>query len=533
MDDRKTAQTGTQTSCEDRFEELARRRAWSLEMGGQEAIERHHDRGRLTIRERIDQLSDKGSFQEIGRLTGKAEYDEQGRVTHVQPAPYVMGVAEIDGRPVAVGGEDYTVRGGTSWSGLRRKGGQGGFIEDAAHEYRIPLVNLIDGSGGAVTSLESRGYTVFPGVDGFDRSVELMGEVPVVSAVMGTAAGGPAGRAILSHFSVMVRESSQIFAAGPPVVERALGEKLDREELGGSGIAVDTAGTIDNVADSEEDCFRQIRRFLGYMPSNVWELPPVWPTDDPVDRCEDALTSIIPEQRTRPYNMRRLLELVFDDGSLFEIQPTFGKTVITMLGRMNGQSVGIVANNPMVYGGAMDARGARKQTHFVELCDNFHIPLVFVVDIPGFLVGSGAEKAGTLRDGMRAVYAGLKADVPILTLVVRKCFGMAGMGTINKKSLEFKVAWPSGEWGSLPVEGGVKAAYRREIAAADDPAAKEAEIEERLRRLSSPFRSAEAFAVEEIIDPRETRPYIARFIDLARNRLKTCCGQKLKSGVRP
>lgn len=520
-------------SWQPEVDELNARRRWAKELGGADAVARHHAQGRLTIRERIDRLIDAGSFQEVGTLTGSATYDAAGAMAKVTPAPYVMGVARVDGRLVAIGGEDFTIRGGTSWGSLRRKGGQGGFIEDLAHEYRIPLINLIDGAGGSVTSARARGYTTFPGVHGFERSVQLMGEVPVVCAVMGTAAGGPAGRAILAHFSVMVRSTSQIFAAGPPVVERSLGEAVSKEQLGGAAVAVDTAGTIDNAADGEDECFAMIRRFLSLLPSNVWELPPVIRNDDPVDRREEDLLAIVPKNRKRPYKMHRLIELVVDKGSLFEIQPSFGKAVITCLARLGGYPIGIVASNPMVYGGAVDAKAARKQAHFIELCDTFHIPIVFLADVPGFLVGTKAEETATLREGMRAVYVSLQATVPMLTVVIRKCYGMAGMGMCGKGGLDFKIAWPSGEWGSLPVEGGVAAAYRREIENAPDPKAREQEIEAELRLYASPFRSAEQFAVEEIIDPRETRPYLCRFVELAQGRLKTQLGPKFRAGVRP
>ncbi len=513
-------------------EEIARRRAAAADLGGPEAVAKHHARGRLTIRERIDRLVDPGSLREVGGLTGQGRY-ENGVWVGGTPAPYVMGLASIDGRPVAVGGEDFTVRGGTSWGGFRRKGGQGGFVEDLAFNYRIPLVNLIDGAGGTVTTARRRGYTVFPGVDGFERSVQLLGTVPVVCAVMGTAAGGPAGRAILAHWSVMVRGTSQIFAAGPPVVARSLGQEIDKEDLGGAAVAVDQAGTIDNVASDEAACLEMIKRFLSYMPSNVWELPPVASCGDPADRREEALLEIVPRDRRKPYDMRKLIRLVFDRDSLFEIQPTFGKAVITQLGRLNGKVVGIVANNPMVNGGAMDVKASRKQTHFMELCDCFNIPVVFLVDVPGFMVGKQAEIAATLREGMRCVYVGGQLSVPTITLVIRKCYGMAGMATCNKNGLDLKISWPSGEWGSLPVEGGVAAAFRREIAAAPDPRQREAEIEQELRQLASPFRTAEAFAVEDVIDPRETRPYLARFIDAAQTALAQTAGPKLKSGVRP
>lgn len=513
-------------------DEIKQRREFADGLGGEAAVQKHHDQGRLTIRERIAGLVDDGSFQEVGKLTGNSTY-ENGKLAKIVPAPYVMGLAKIDGRPVAVGGEDFTVRGGTSWGGDRRKGGQGGFVEDLAFNYQIPLVNLIDGSGGTVTSAKRRGHTVFPGVHGFERSVELMGYVPVVSAVLGTAAGGPAGRAILSHWSVMVQQTSQVFAAGPPVVKRSLGQDVTKEELGGSRVAVNAAGTIDNVAESEEACLRMLRRYLSYMPQNVWELPPRVTVDDPADRADEEMLSIVPRDRRRPYNMHKLVEMLVDRGSIFEIQPTFGRSVITALARMNGTVVGIVANNPMVMGGAIDSKAARKQTHFIDLCDCFHIPLIFLVDVPGFMVGTQAEAEATLREGMRCVYACAQATVPVYTVVIRKCYGMAGMGTTAKNGLDFKIAWPSAEWGSLPVEGGVAAAYRREIEKAADPKAREREIEAELRELASPFLTAEAFGVEEIVDPRETRRYLCTFIDAAQGRLKNQLGPKPKFGVRP
>lgn len=514
-------------------DDIKQRHAWAEALGGEASVKRHHEQGRLTVRERFAGVLDKGSFQEVGKLTGNASYSEDGQLKQVMPAPYIMGLGEVNGRPVAIGGEDFTVRGGTSWGGQRRKGGQGGFVEDLAFQYRIPLINLIDGAGGSVTSAQKRGYTVFPGIHGFERSVELLGIVPVVSAVMGTAAGGPAGRAILSHWSVMVKGTSQIFAAGPPVVQRSLGETVTKEALGGAQLAVDVAGTVDNVVDNEAACFAAIRKFLSYLPQNVWALPPRAACADPIDRRDEALLSMVPRDRRQPYNMRKLMALIADRDSLFEIQPTFGKSVITSLARMDGKVVGIIANNPMVLGGAMDVKSARKQTHFVELCDTFHIPLIFLVDVPGFMVGTAAEAAATLREGMRSVYVGLQVTVPVVTVVIRKCYGMAGMGAGDKNGLDLKIAWPSAEWGSLPVEGGVAAAYRREIEASPDPAKRQREIEEELRRYASPLLTAEAFAVEDVIDPRDTRLYLCRFLNAAQGRLETSLGPKFRCGVRP
>ena len=514
-------------------EDIKHRHTLAEHCGGEDAVKRQHDNGKLTVRERIDKLMDPGSFREVGKLAGKAVYNGDQLVSF-EPAPYVMGLGKINDRPVAVGGEDYTIRAVTGFGSDRRKGGQGGFIEDLAYEYRIPLVNLIDGTGGTVNTVKRKGYTVIPGYgqDGFERSAQLMGVVPVVSAVMGTVAGGPAGRAMLAHWSVMVKDTSQIFAAGPPVVERAFGQKLHKNDLGGYKIAAETAGTIDNVADNEEDCLNQIKRFLSFMPQNAWELPPVVTSTDKIDRCEDKLLSIVPRSERQAYNMKKLISMIVDIGSEFEIQAGFGKSVITTLARMNGFVVGIVANNPM-FGGIVDVKAARKQTHFIELCDSFNIPLIFLVDVPGLLIGVESESQAIMRFGIQQRYALAQATVPIYSVLVRKCFGVAGGSVIDRSGLNFKIAWPSAVWGSLPIEGGVKAAYRKEIESAADPKAREAEIEAELRSLSSPFRTAEAFAVEDLIDPRETRPYLCQFIEAAQYRLKTQIGPKLKAGVRP
>lgn len=520
------------TGWEREAEEIKERYRWAEAMGGEEAVRLRHEKGFLTVRERIAGIADPGSFQEVGKLSGKGEYDKDGKLVRVTPAPYVMGIAEIDGRPVAIGGEDTTVRGGTSWGHGRRKGGQGGFIDDLAHAYRIPLIRLIDGYGGGVASAK-RGYTVFPGHtnDPGVNVAELLGMVPVVSAVLGIAAGGPALRAVMSHWSVMVKNST-IFASGPPIVERGLGQKITKEELGGHKVAVDKAGTIDSTAASEEECFAMIRRFLSYLPTNVWQLPPVVPSDDPVDRCEDELIRIVPREARKPYNMRKVLDMIVDRGSLFEIQETYGRSAITALARMGGYSVGVIANNPMV-GGRIDVKSARKQAHFIELCDCFHIPIVFFMDVPGFMIGKESEETAILREGARAIHAKCQATVPIISVITRKCYGMGGGVGIDKYGLDFKVAWPSGEWGSLAVEGGVSAVYKREIQGAPDPKQREKELEAELKKITSPFLTAEAFAVEDLIDPRQTRPYLCRFIKAMQPRLAAGVGPKAKYGVRP
>lgn len=520
-------------SWQPEIEELQRRHAMARELGGADRVQRQHDAGKLTIRERIEDLVDPDSFREIGGLSGRGTYVD-GKLTSFTPSPYVMGLAKISGRDVAIGGEDFTVRGGTGGGLDRRKGGQGGFIEDLAHEYRIPLINLIDGAGGSVRSIARSGHATLPGVDTFERAVQLLGRVPVISAVLGSSAGGPAGRAVLSHWSVMAEHTSHIFAAGPAVVARALGKEPSKEELGGVDVAVDTAGCIDNRAPDEASCFKLMRQFLSYMPQNVWELPPRGALDDPPERRDEALLSLVPRNRRRIYKMQQLLGRVLDGASCFEIQPTYGKAVITCLARLHGYPVGVVANNPMVIGGAIDVAAARKIEHLVELCDTFHLPLLFFVDTPGFMVGPAAERAGALRAGMRALYVVQQATVPKISVVIRKCYGMgAAIAVTTDSMLKCRLAWPSAEWGSLPIEGGVAVAYRREITQAPDPAQRQQELEAKLLAMNSPLRTAEAFGVEDMIDPRDTRPLLCRFIEAAQPTLRARLGMRQTSGVRP
>jgi acetyl-CoA carboxylase carboxyltransferase component len=507
--------------------EIAKRRQLALKMGGQERIDRQHNLGKLTIRERIERFLDPGSFLEIGPLAGSGHYDADGNLTDFDPAAYVTGIGKVNGRDVCVGGEDFTLSGGSGGGGGHK--GPAGFMQPMALDYKIPLIQFADGAGASARGYEQAGRMHLPDGNMWTPDVQLLGSVPVVSAVLGPAAGHVAGRAVLSHFSVMSKGTGQIFAAGPPVVKRALGEDLTKEQLGGTEVHVRQSGVIDNEAEDEEDAFRQIREFLSYMPSSVWETPPyVPPTDDP-ERRDERLLSIVPLDRQRAYDMRKLIAMVVDDGRFFEMRRYFGANLITAFARMNGNVVGVIANNPMVLAGALTADAADKQTHFVDLCNAFNIPVVLFVDVPGFMIGSKAEREGVMRAGMRAVVAGTVATVPHIAIQVRKSYGMAGDAAScigGAGSVKMRFGWPSGEWGSIPIEGGVAAAYRRVIAESDDPEAKRQEIEARLLMGRSPFKVAEAFEVLDIIDPRETRPLICRFVELAQPALKLNVGAK-------
>ena len=406
-------------------DEIHLRRRLALKLGGEERVGRQHALGKLTIRERIDAIADHGSFHEIGGLAGQGTY-EQGQLVDFSPAAYVGGLATVDGRRVVVGGSDFTVHGGASAGSIQRRS-KGLFFEDMAREYRAPLIHFIE-SAAANVAAEGDGHGHLPSsFDVFGPLILAGQEVPVVLSVPGPAAGGAAALAVLGHFTVMTPEGS-LFAAGPPVVERALGHKVTKDELGGPDIHVGTSGALDNRAVDELDALRQMKAFLSYMPSNVYEQPPVRPSSDPPDREEQELLSIVPRRRTRAYRMLRVVELIVDDGEFFEIKPEFGPSVHTLFARVGGYPVGIVANNPHVLAGAMSADSADKQGHFVELCDHFHIPIVFLADVPGFMLGPQAERTGTLRHGMRAYWATYLATVPIFTVITRKNFRHGGAG---------------------------------------------------------------------------------------------------------
>lgn len=499
--------------------ELERRRQLAYEMGGEDRVTRHHDNGRLTIRERLERLVDAGTFRERGVLAGRAQY-EDGRLAGFSPSNYVMGIAKLAGRRVVVGGDDFTVRGGAADGAV---GGKAGHAERMARELRVPIVRLVDGTGGggSVRTIENIGRTYVPGNPSWDTMVGMMAEVPVVAAAMGSVAGIGAARVAASHFSLMVKGTAQLFVAGPPVVARGIGREIDREELGGSHIHARKSGAVDNAVESEAEAFAQIRRFLSYMPQNAWHVPPACPADDPADRREEALLSLIPRDRRRPYDVRALLDLVLDRGSFFEIGRSFGPSQVTGVARLGGRVVGVLANDPTKIGGSLDGPASDKLEKHVDLCDTFNLPIVNFVDQPGFMLGAAAEEQGTIKRGVRALAAVYQARVPWATVIVRRAYGVAGAGHQNHARWNYRVAWPSGDWGSLPIEGGVLAAYRREIEASPDPARRQAEIEEQLSALRSPFRTAESFNIEEIIDPRDTRKLLCEFANLAAPMRKT------------
>lgn len=492
-------------------DELRRRRDLAHGMGGPDKLERQRQTGRLDVRERIRRLLDPGSFDEVGALGGRAEYDAGGQITGFLPANFVFGRGRIDGRPVVVGGDDFTVRGGANDAAIRDKNIQ---AETMANELRLPIVRLIEGTGGggSVKTIETIGRTYVPSNPAWDMVAANMGIVPVVSLGLGPVAGLGAARMAASHYSVLIEGTGQMFVAGPPVVKR-IGQDLTKEELGGAKIHTRN-GAVDDAAASEDEAFARARRFLSYLPSSIDELPPRTSCEDPPDRTENWLISAVPRSRRAVYRMRPIIEAIMDRESFFEIGRMWGRSLITGLARLDGWPVAVIASDPYHYGGAFTADAAQKLTRFVDLAQTFHLPVVFLADIPGFLVGLEAEKAATIRHGVRALSAVHQATVPWCSVIIRKAFGVAGGAQLGPHKYRYRYAWPSGDWGSLPVEGGIEAAYKSDLAASMDPDRLRAEIEERMERLRSPFRSAEVYGIEDIIDPRETRAKLTAFANL-------------------
>ncbi len=508
------------------LKELRAREALAEQMGGEEKVARQHARGKMDARARLEALTDTGSFREIGKIAGKGAYDENGDLTGVLPAPFLFGRANIEGRPVVATADDFTIRGGAADAGIKRKMVQ---AEQMAHELKLPMIRMIDGTGGggSVKTLEQIGATYIPAVPGWGDVVKNLDSVPVVALALGPTAGLGAARTVASHYSIMVRGLSQLFAAGPAVVD-AMGEdyegsqdpQIAKEELGGSDIHTRN-GVVDDEVASEAEAFARARHFLSFMPEHVGQHARRAQCSDPVGRREEALLSLVPRDDKQVYSMRQCLEHVFDAGTVFEMGRMWGRAAITAFARLNGWPVAVVASDPSYLGGSWEAKTSEKVTRFVRLADQFGLPIVHLVDNPGFMIGREAEMAGTIRYGVETMNAIYKAKVPLASIVMRRAYGIAGSAMSNADSFQYRYCWPSGDWGSLPIAGGLEVAYKAELEAADDPAALLEEIKTRLGKVTSPFRSAERFNVEDIIDPRDTRPLLCEFADLAWRKLQS------------
>ncbi|GAA1590593.1 carboxyl transferase domain-containing protein [Actinomadura kijaniata] len=508
--------------------EIGRRRELAHRMGGPAKVERQHATGRLTVRERVAALADPGTFQEIGALTGFADHDDEGNLTGVLPANFVAGTARIDGRKVVLGADDFTVRGGSGDAAIHAKQV---FAEQYAREMRLPVVRLLDGAsgGGSVKMAMEAGYSYVPVNPAWDAVVDNLSLVPVVAACLGPTVGLGAARLVMSHLAVMVEGVGQLFTAGPPVVRGGTGEDLTKEQLGGAAVHRGN-GTVERFVRTEPEAFEVIRAFLSYLPASVFATPPVTAGADSPDRRADDLLSAIPRDPRAPYRLGPILDAVFDAGSVFRYAEYGGGTV-TALARLDGHPVGVIAADPF-RGATMSAEGAQAVTRLVDLCETFHLPIVSLTDQAGMTIGSAAERRATIRHGARAITAVYQARVPQAELILRRVYGVGGAGIVNRHRAVRSWAWPSGDWGSLPMRGGVEAAFRARLQDSDDPERDIALIRRRLAAVASPFRTAERFGVQDLIDPRDSRPLLCDWVRDAYRLLPELTGRPA-FGARP
>jgi len=475
------------------LESLDRRRRRSHEMGGAEKLERQRSRGLLNARERIRELLDADSFSEIGSLVGGVS--EPDAPADAFPA----GFGRVDGRPVLVGAEDFTVKGGSIGLGAADKRYR---LTQLAAEERVPLIFMLHGAGHRITNaLKGHGR----GPNDLQGLVDLSGVVPTVCLVLGPSAGHSALAAPLMDFAVMTK-SAALFAAGPPLVEAAIGEKVSKEELGGPEVHGIASGVVHNVVEDDRAAVALARQYLAHLPSNAWSGPPRIDTGDTGERPLHDILSIIPCDSRRPYKMRRVLERLVDAHSLLEIQPRYGAALITALARLGGRSVAIVANDPMAKAGTLDRAAAEKGARFLEVMGSFHLPVVFLADNPGMMAGKAAEREGALRAAARMFAAQRRLRSPKLHVTLRKAFGfgssMMAMNPFDRQTLS--LAFPGATLGAMPAEGGGMAAG----AAAEQQAALDA------AEAGGPWRIADSMGFDEIIDPREMRDALLRGLAL-------------------
>ncbi len=500
----------------DPLEELKERRQIALAMGGPEKVARQQQRGKKTVRERIAALVDSDSFDEIGQLA--SHHGAPGRAQSLDEITaadgVVVGLARIDGRPACIVGEDFTIMGGSYGIVHGRKKQRAAFI---AYRERLPIVWLLDGAGARAQDMIGEGL---PAAPHYAVMARHSGRAPQVAVVMGPSAGESSLAASQCEFIIMVDKISMLAAGGPPVVKAATGTDVTKEELGGTQVHCRESGLADNIAVDEEAALLQARCFLSYLPNNAWAYPPHWPTDDPVERREEALLNILPKDSRQPYDMKKVIDLVVDRESFFEIKPEHATMMITGFARMDGHPVGIVANQPLVLAGAISAKAAHKARHFIDLCSAYHVPLVFLMDVPGVMPGVQSEREGTLRPGLALNYSIAWADVPKVTVILRKAFGYGAMAMGGGEAAGniAILAWPDADFGSLPPSSAVLAAHSAELDAAEDRDALFEELMENYRQCSGAFHAAITFSVDDVIDPRETRPRIIRALSFARNR---------------
>ena len=498
----------------DVVEDLHARRERAKLGGGEEKIAVQHERGKLTARERIDLLVDPGTFVEIGIQAGP-HFSQRAMDGREAPADGVItGWGNVDGRPCCIAAYDFTVMAGSMGVTGEQKVGR---LREMALQKRMPLIWLLDSAGARIQ--EASG-SIFAGSGHlFREEVTLSGVVPLVAAMMGPCAAGTAYVPGLSDFVPMVVGQGAMALAGPHLTKAVTGEDISMEELGGATVHCRKSGVGDLEVKDDAECIAAVKSYLSFFPSNCEEPPPLRDASDPEDRMSEKLLDIVPESSRQPYDMYEVIREIVDEGEIFDIKPKFARTIITCLARFGGRPAGIVASQPKHLGGILENDSADKAARFINLCDAFNIPLVFLQDVPGFMVGSKVEHAGIIRHGAKMLYAVSRATVPKVTVIVRKAYG-AGYYVMCGRAYEpdLIVAWPSAEISVMGPEGAVNIIGRSAIEASDDPDATREQMLAEIKKSIDPYIAAKNDLVDDIIDPRETRPTIVRGLRMAKDK---------------
>ncbi|AEF16321.1 Propionyl-CoA carboxylase [Thermoanaerobacterium xylanolyticum LX-11] len=497
-------------SIDDKIEDLLRRREMVLEGGGLDKVEKQHQKGKLTARERIYKLLDEDSFVEIDAYVEHRCIDFGMEKQRIPGEGVVTGYGTIDGRLVYVYAQDFTVLGGSLGEYHAKKITK---IMDMALKMGAPLIGLND-SGGAriqegVDALSGYGNIFF-------RNTLASGVIPQISVIMGPSAGGAVYSPALTDFIFMVDKTSQMFITGPQVIKAVTGEDVSAEELGGSITHSTKSGVAHFRAENDEECLEMVRKLLSYLPSNNLEDPPQMVTDDDINRLSDRLVEIIPDSPNKPYDMKEVISEVVDEGVYFESQSMYAQNIITAFARLNGRTVGIIANQPKVLAGCLDINASDKASRFIRFCDAFNIPLLNIVDVPGFLPGTNQEYGGIIRHGAKMLYAYSEATVPKVTLIVRKAYGGAYLAMCSKDlGADFVLAWPTAEIAVMGPDGAANIVFKNEIKSSDDPVAKRNEkINEYRENFANPYRAAARGYVDDVVLPQETRPRLISAFDM-------------------
>jgi len=487
--------------------DLDARKTRARGMGGPELVERQHSLGKLTVRERLDLLLDAGTWVEYGLLADHMDAGLGDRYLAADGA--VTGIGNIDGRPVAVAAYDFTVM-----AGSMGRVGEDKIARMRAHalRQRVPMVWLLDSAGARIQSTSGSSFAGAGAL--FREQVAMSGVVPMVAAMLGHCAAGTAYIPALADFVPMVKGTSSMALGGRHLVKAAVGEDVTEEEMGGSAVHTKVSGVADLEVADDAECLAIVRRYLSFFPQHNGERPPVRPTSDPVDRRVEECYEIVPTAPRRAYDVRKVVAAIVDDGDVLWMKPEWAKNVVTGLARVGGHPVGIVANQPMVLGGALDVNAADKAARFVWLCDAFNIPLVFLHDVPGFIVGSAVEKQGIIRHGAKMLFAVSEATVPKISVVLRKSYG-AGYFVMNGLAYEadYIVAWPTAEIAVMGPDGAVNIIHRKTLEAIEDDeerTRRRLELAEEIRANIDPYVAAGHAQLDDVIDPADTRAAIWR-----------------------